>query len=55
MCLIVDTNAVSSLVNKDDSGKPVLSWLKSASAHLAVGGTKLGKEYAKVGDFVGGR
>lgn len=52
MCLIIDTNCATKFANGDQEAAPVAKWLSNVTAHLAVGGTKLSSEYARLGKFI---
>lgn len=52
MCLIIDTNRISDVVARSDDAMPVLKWLLTPDARIAIGGTKLQNEYQKHANFM---
>lgn len=52
MCLLVDANKVSSILQEDQDSKPILEWLESPGSHIVLGGTKLRNEYQRHSRFL---
>jgi len=52
MCIIIDANRAAAFANADPSAAPIAAWLKKPQARLAIGGSKLAREYRAVAKFV---
>jgi len=51
MCLIIDANRISSIVNRDEDSVPILEWLLEDKSQIALGGSKIRNEYSKHAGF----
>jgi hypothetical protein len=52
MCLIIDANCAAAVCNAADEAKPVVAWLLNVRSHIAVGGSRLAREYRGMTKFL---